>query len=236
MVKTFKVNIENKTVKDGMFNKPIKLENNLKFLESKDSNIGNINYSADINHINEGIVVFQRFGSRVDLLYKLPPQRIVMPSIENINHNNVIWTNDCYMLYHNSRWYLSLSDKNHYLPFFMTNLFWSSDDVEFQGKRFIKICYGRTLAGKSMDIVDVLANIKQYIITILQGQPNTDLSMRRQYRQNLCNGELRRYINKTYIYLSEQHKDIKNQEEAREWYRQNYDNLPNVIYDFSAED
>lgn len=88
---------------------------------------------------------------------------------------------------------------------------------------FVRICHGRTLNNKSTSLEAVISNFKSYIITILQGQPNTDLLMRGQFIDDIGNESLRRYIDHTYKYLTEQQKDIKTQEEAAEWYKVNGD-------------
>lgn len=231
MIKTYTVNLENKTIKDGMFNKPIKLSNRI--------NIGNSDivyteYRSD-EPINEGFIKVETNKNNKLLIYKLPPQRIIMPSIVNPDEDKyIIWTNDCFIAYYNKEWYLSY--KNSRLPFFMTNIFLSGCDIVLNDMKFVRICHGRTLNNKSTALEDVMSNFKSYIITILQGQPNTDLRMRGQFNNDVGNWDLRRYIDHTYKYLTEQQKDIKTQEDARKWYSENYSGLQYVINDFYREE
>ena len=232
MIKTYVVNVENKTIKDGMFNKPIKLSNRVNI--SNSSNIVYIDYRCD-EPINEGFIKIETNKNNKLLIYKLPPQRIIMPSIVNPDKDKyVIWTNDCFIAYYNSEWYLSY--KNRLLPFFMTNVFWGGCDIVLNDMDFVRICHGRTLNNKSTSLEAIISNFKSYIITILQGQPNTDLHMRGQFIDDIGNESLRRYIDHTYKYLTEQQKDIKTQEEARKWYSENYNGLPRVINDFYKEE
>lgn len=230
MIKTYMVNVENKTIKDGMFNKPIKLSNRINI---SDSNVICTDYICD-ELINEGFVKVETNRNNKLFIYKLPPQRIIMPSIVNPNEEKyVIWTNDCFIAYYNSEWYLSY--KNRLLPFFMTNIFWGGYDIVLNDMDFVRICHGRTLNNKSTSLEAIMSNFKSYIITILQGQPNTDLRMRGQFDNEIGNNSLRRYIDRTYKYLTEQQKDIKTQEDARKWYSENYNNLQYVIKDFYKE-
>ena len=227
MIKTYVVNVENKTIKDGMFNKPIKLSNRINI---SDSNVICTDYRCD-EPINEGFIKVETNRSDKLFIYKLPPQRIIMPSIVNPNEEKyVIWTNDCFIAYYNNEWYLSF--KNRLLPFFMTNIFWGGCDIILNDMDFVRICHGRTLNNKSTSLEAIMSNFKSYIITILQGQPNTDLCMRGQFDNKIGNNSLRRYIDRTYKYLTEQQKDIKTQEDARKWYSENYSNLQYVIKDF----
>ena len=117
----------------------------------------------------------------------------------------------------------------------MTNVFWGGCDIVLNDMDFVRICHGRTLHNKSTSLEAIISNFKSYIITILQGQPNTDLRMRGQFIDDIGNESLRRYIDHTYKYLTEQQKDIKTQEEARKWYSENYRNLPHIIKDFYKE-
>lgn len=230
MIKTYVVNVENKTIKDGMFNKPVKLSNRINI---SDSNVICTDYTCD-EPINEGFIKVETNRSNKLLIYKLPPQRIIMPSIVNPNEEKyVIWTNDCFVAYYNNEWYLSF--KNRLLPFFMTNIFWGGYDIILNDMDFVRICHGRTLNNKSTSLEAIMSNFKSYIITILQGQPNTDLRMRGQFDNEIGNNSLRRYIDRTYKYLTEQQKDIKTQEDARKWYSENYNNLQYVIKDFYKE-
>ena len=231
MIKTYTVNVENKTIKDGMFNKPIKLSNKINF---SNSDIVYTEYTSD-EPINEGFIKVETNKNNKLLIYKLSPQRIIMPSIVNPDNDKyIIWTNDCFIAYYNKEWYLSY--KNSRLPFFMTNIFWSGCDIVLNNMKFVRICHGRTLNNKSTALEDVMSNFKSYIITILQGQPNTDLRMRGQFNDDVGNWDLRRYIDHTYKYLTEQQKDIKTQEDARNWYSENYNGLPYVINDFYREE
>ena len=231
MIKTYTVNLENKTIKDGMFNKPIKLSNRINI---SNSDIVYTEYTSD-EPINEGFIKVETNKNNKLLIYKLPPQRIIMPSIVNPDEDKyIIWTNDCFIAYYNKEWYLSY--KNSRLSFFMTNIFWSGCDIVLNDMKFVRICHGRTLNNKSTALEDVMSNFKSYIITILQGQPNTDLRMRGQFNNDICNYDLRRYIDHTYKYLTEQQKDIKTQEDARKWYSENYSGLPYVINDFYREE
>ena len=231
MIKTYTVNLENKTIKDGMFNKPIKLSNRINI---SNSDIVYTEYTSD-EPINEGFIKVETDKNNELLIYKLPPQRIIMPSIVNPDEDKyIIWTNDCFIAYYNKEWYLSY--KNSRLSFFMTNIFWSGCDIVLNDMKFVKICHGRTLNNKSTALEDVMSNFKSYIITILQGQPNIDLHMRGQFNNNIGNYDLRRYIDHTYKYLTEQQKDIKTQEDARKWYSENYNGLPYVINDFYREE
>ena len=231
MIKTYTVNLENKTIKDGMFNKPIKLSNRINI---SNSDIIYTEYTSN-EPINEGFIKVETNKNNKLLIYKLPPQRIIMPSIVNPDEDKyVIWTNDCFIAYYNKEWYLSY--KNSRLSFFMTNIFWSSCDIVLNDMKFVRICHGRTLNNKSTALEDVMSNFKSYIITILQGQPNTDLRMRGQFNNDIGNYDLRRYIDHTYKYLTEQQKDIKTQEDARKWYSENYNGLPYVINDFYREE
>lgn len=231
MIKTYTVNLENKTIKDGMFNKPIKLSNRINI---SNSDIVYTEYTSD-EPINEGFIKVETNKNNKLLIYKLPPQRIIMPSIVNPDEDKyIIWTNDCFIAYYNKEWYLSY--KNSRLSFFMTNIFWSGCDIVLNDMKFVRICHGRTLNNKSTALEDVMSNFKSYIITILQGQPNTDLRMRGQFNNNIGNYNLRRYIDHTYKYLTEQQKDIKTQEDARKWYSENYNGLPYVINDFYREE
>lgn len=231
MIKTYTVNLENKTIKDGMFNKPIKLSNRINI---SNSDIVYTEYTSD-EPINEGFIKVEINKNNKLLIYKLPPQRIIMPSIVNPDEDKyIIWTNDCFIAYYNKEWYLSY--KNSRLSFFMTNIFWSGCDIVLNDMKFVKICHGRTLNNKSTALEDVMSNFKSYIITILQGQPNTDLHMRGQFNNDIGNYDLRRYIDHTYKYLTEQQKDIKTQEDARKWYSENYNGLPYVINDFYREE
>ena len=230
MIKTYVVNVENKTIKDGMFNKPIKLSNRINI---SDSNVICTDYRCD-EPINEGFIKVETNRSDKLFIYKLPPQRIIMPSIVNPNEEKyVIWTNDCFIAYYNNEWYLSF--KNRLLPFFMTNIFLGGCDIILNDMDFVRICHGRTLNNKSTSLEAIMSNFKSYIITILQGQPNTDLRMRGQFDNEIGNNSLRRYIDRTYKYLTEQQKDIKTQEDARKWYSENYNNLQYVIKDFYKE-
>lgn len=230
MIKTYVVNVENKTIKDGMFNKPIKLSNRLNI---SDSNIICTDYTCD-EPINEGFIEVETDRSNKLFIYKLSPQRIIMPSIVNPNEEKyIIWTNDCFIAYYNNEWYLSF--KNRLLPFFMTNIFWGGCDIVLNDTDFVRICHGRTLNNKSTSLEAIMSNFKSYIITILQGQPNTDLRMRGQFDNEIDNNSLRRYIDRTYKYLTEEQKDIKTQEDARKWYSENYSNLQYVIKDFYKE-
>ena len=230
MIKTYVVNVENKTIKDGMFNKPIKLSNRINI---SDSNVICTDYRCD-EPINEGFIKVETNRSDKLFIYKLPPQRIIMPSIVNPNEEKyVIWTNDCFIAYYNNEWYLSF--KNRLLQFFMTNIFWGGCDIILNDMDFVRICHGRTLNNKSTSLEAIMSNFKSYIITILQGQPNTDLRMRGQFDNEIGNNSLRRYIDRTYKYLTEQQKDIKTQEDARKWYSENYSNLQYVIKDFYKE-
>ena len=227
MIKTYTVNVENKTIKDGMFNKPIKLSNRINI---SDSNVICTDYRCD-EPINEGFIEVETNRSNKLFIYKLPPQRIIMPSIVNPNEEKyVIWTNDCFIAYYNNEWYLSF--KNRLLPFFMTNIFWGGCDIILNDMDFVRICHGRTLNDKSTSLEAIMSNFKSYIITILQGQPNTDLRMRGQFDNEIGNNSLRRYIDRTYKYLTEEQKDIKTQEDARKWYSENYNNLQYVIKNF----
>ena len=231
MIKTYTVNLENKTIKDGMFNKPIKLSNRINI---SNSDIVYTEYTSD-EPINEGFIKVETDKNNELLIYKLPPQRIIMPSIVNPDEDKyIIWTNDCFIAYYSKEWYLSY--KNSRLSFFMTNIFWSGCDIVLNDMKFVKICHGRTLNNKSTALEDVMSNFKSYIITILQGQPNIDLHMRGQFNNNIGNYDLRRYIDHTYKYLTEQQKDIKTQEDARKWYSENYNGLPYVINDFYREE
>lgn len=231
MIKTYTVNLENKTIKDGMFNKPIKLSNRINI---SNSDIIYTEYTSN-EPINEGFIKVETNKNNKLLIYKLPPQRIIMPSIVNPDEDKyVIWTNDCFIAYYNKEWYLSY--KNSRLSFFMTNIFWSGCDIVLNDMKFVRICHGRTLNNKSTALEDVMSNFKSYIITILQGQPNTDLRMRGQFNNDIGNYDLRRYIDHTYKYLTEQQKDIKTQEDARKWYSENYNGLPYVINDFYREE
>ena len=231
MIKTYTVNLENKTIKDGMFNKPIKLSNRINI---SNSDIIYTEYTSN-EPINEGFIKVETNKNNKLLIYKLPPQRIIMPSIVNLDEDKyVIWTNDCFIAYYNKEWYLSY--KNSRLSFFMTNIFWSGCDIVLNDMKFVRICHGRTLNNKSTALEDVMSNFKSYIITILQGQPNTDLRMRGQFNNDIGNCDLRRYIDHTYKYLTEQQKDIKTQEDARKWYSENYNGLPYVINDFYREE
>ena len=230
MIKTYVVNVENKTIKDGMFNKPIKLSNRINI---SDSNVICTDYRCD-EPINEGFIEVETNRSNKLFIYKLPPQRIIMPSIVNPNEEKyIIWTNDCFIAYYNNEWYLSF--KNRLLPFFMTNIFWGGCDIILNDMDFVRICHGRTLNNKSTSLEAIMSNFKSYIITILQGQPNTDLRMRGQFDNEIGNNSLRRYIDRTYKYLTEEQKDIKTQEDARKWYSENYNNLQCVIKDFYKE-
>lgn len=231
MIKTYTVNLENKTIKDGMFNKPIKLSNRINI---SNSDIVYTEYTSD-EPINEGFIKVETNKNNKLLIYKLPPQRIIMPSIVNPDEDKyIIWTNDCFIAYYNKEWYLSY--KNSRLSFFMTNIFWSGCDIVLNDMKFVRICHGRTLNNKSTALEDVMSNFKSYIIKILQGQPNTDLRMRGQFNNDIGNYNLRRYIDHTYKYLTEQQKDIKTQEDARKWYSENYNGLPYVINDFYREE
>lgn len=231
MIKTYTVNLENKTIKDGMFNKPIKLSNRINI---SNSGIVYTEYTSD-EPINEGFINVETNKNNKLLIYKLPPQRIIMPSIVNPDEDKyIIWTNDCFIAYYNKEWYLSY--KNSRLSFFMTNIFWSGYDIVLNDMKFVRICHGRTLNNKSTALEDVMSNFKSYIITILQGQPNTDLRMRGQFNNDIGNYDLRGYIDHTYKYLTEQQKDIKTQEDARKWYSENYNGLPYVINDFYREE
>lgn len=231
MIKTYTVNLENKTIKDGMFNKPIKLSNRINI---SNSDIVYTEYTSD-EPINEGFIKVETNKNNKLLIYKLPPQRIIMPSIVNPDEDKyIIWTNDCFIAYYNKEWYLSY--KNSRLSFFMTNIFWSGCDIVLNDMKFVRICHGQTLNNKSTALEDVMSNFKSYIITILQGQPNTDLPMRGQFNNDIGNYDLRRYIDHTYKYLTEQQKDIKTQEDARKWYSENYNGLPYVINDFYREE
>lgn len=231
MIKTYTVNLENKTIKDGMFNKPIKLSNRINI---SNSDIVYTEYTSD-EPINEGFIKVKTNKNNKLLIYKLPPQRIIMPSIVNPDEDKyIIWTNDCFIAYYNKEWYLSY--KNSRLSFFMTNIFWIGCDIVLNDMKFVRICHGRTLNNKSTALEDVMSNFKSYIITILQGQPNTDLCMRGQFNNDIGNYDLRRYIDHTYKYLTEQQKDIKTQEDARKWYSENYNGLPYVINDFYREE
>ena len=164
MIKTYVVNVENKTIKDGMFNKPIKLSNRVNI--SNSSNIVYIDYRCD-EPINEGFIKIETNKNNKLLIYKLPPQRIIMPSIVNPDKDKyIIWTNDCFIAYYNSEWYLSY--KNRLLPFFMTNVFWSGCDIVLNDMDFVRICHGRTLNNKSTSLEAIISNFKSYIITILQ--------------------------------------------------------------------
>lgn len=222
MIKTYVVNVENKTIKDGMFNKPVKLSNRINI---SDSNVICTDYTCD-EPINEGFIKVETNRSNKLFIYKLPPQRIIMPSIVNPNEEKyVIWTNDCFIAYYNNEWYLSF--KNRLLPFFMTNIFWGGCDIILNDMDFVRICHGRTLNNKSTSLEAIMSNFKSYIITILQGQPNTDLRMRGQFDNEIGNNSLRRYIDRTYKYLTEKQKDIKTQEDA-EWYRVNGDKWLNT--------
>ena len=231
MIKTYTVNLENKTIKDGMFNKPIKLSNRINI---SNSDIIYTEYTSN-EPINEGFIKVETNKNNKLLIYKLPPQRIIMPSIVNPDEDKyIIWTNDCFIAYYNKEWYLSY--KNSRLSFFMTNIFWSGCDIVLNDMKFVRICHGRTLNNKSTALEDVMSNFKSYIITILQGQPNTDLRMRGHFNNDIGNYDLRRYIDHTYKYLTEQQKDIKTQEDARKWYSENYNGLPYVINDFYREE
>lgn len=231
MIKTYTVNLENKTIEDGMFNKPIKLSNRINI---SNSDIVYTKYTSD-EPINEGFIKVETNKNNKLLIYKLPPQRIIMPSIVNPDEDKyIIWTNDCFIAYYNRVWYLSY--KNSRLSFFMTNIFLSDYDIVLNDMKFVRICHGRTLNNKSTALEDVMSNFKSYIITILQGQPNTDLHMRGQFNNDIGNYDLRRYIDHTYKYLTEQQKDIKTQEDARKWYSENYNGLPYVINDFYREE
>ncbi len=200
MIKTYVVNVENKTIKDGMFNKPIKLSNRINI---SDSNVICTDYRCD-EPINEGFIGVETNRSDKLLIYKLPPQRIIMPSIVNPNEEKY-------------------------------DIFWGGCDIILNDMDFVRICHGRTLNNKSTSLEAIVSNFKSYIITILQGQPNTDLRMRGQFDNEIGNNSLRRYIDRTYKYLTEQQKDIKTQEDARKWYSENYSNLQYVIKDFYKE-
>lgn len=227
MIKDFNVNIDNGTYKDGMFNRKLDNSTFVKFNTSSDllskQNITN-------EDVEEGIV-YCDFKEHV-VLYKLPPQELRIESMSGDGKYYHMWSNECYFIYKNGYWGMISSDDWREIPFFFTNMFGLKREYFIGDKRYCyyRICYGHTLDGRDTSFEGILLHIKQYIMAIIQGQPNTDLDTVAQFGTTIRNDRtsLLRYTKVAYKTIEKLQKDIKTKQDAIEWYNTHKD-LSNEI-------
>ena len=143
------------------------------------------------------------------------------------------------ILYEDDNWYF-VTDDRYNIPFLFTNIFQGEDVIHINGMKFhvVRMCIGHTLANRNTTFQSIVTHAKEYIIAILQGQPNTDLWMRAPF--SLCSSydtddylikkaNLLKFIIFSYKKMEELQKDIKTKEEAAKWYAQNADALPRYL-------
>ena len=227
MIKEFNVNTENKTYKDGMFNR--KLDEST-FVKFKTTN--NLLRKPTINNpdIEEGIVYCDFECEAV--VYKLPPQELRIEAMDRKDKYYHMWSNECYFIYRNGYWGMVSSDDWRKIPFFFTNMFSAHREYVLGDKnyRYYKICHGHTLDGRDTSFEGILLHIKQYIMAIIQGQPNTDLDTVAQFGTTIRDNrdKLLRYTMVAYKTIAELQKDIKTKQDAVNWYK-TYKDLPERI-------
>lgn len=235
-MKEFDVNLTNMTYKDGLFNKKINAKP-ITF-QTQSSNCFDEIFNRIINPVvEEGFVVCD-FHKKA-FVYRLSPQQLRIVSIEDKHKITNFWTKSCMILYDDDNWYF-VTDDRYNIPFLFTNIFQGEDVIHINGMKFhvVRMCIGHTLANRSTTFQSIVTHAKEYIIAILQGQPNTDLWMRAPFSlRSSYNAEdhlikkanLLKFIIFSYKKMEELQKDIKTKEEAAKWYAQNADALPRYL-------
>lgn len=222
MIKLGKLDTKTLTVKQGMFNKKLKIDDelSLKFKKHIDTieNLNRIDFCINEKSIEEGI-----FGIRDNIVFfKLKTTQLHMPNaLGGKRANYSFWTNTaCFAIKNNS---IFVKLENNRLPFLLTNVFNDSDRL-FDGT-YMRLCHGHAWDNENLSLENRLKDAKKFIMLFLNAEPNDDLSFRKQY----CNlNPSLVSINRYYTKLTELHKNVKTPEEAAEWYRDNGDKWLNI--------
>lgn len=218
MIKLGKLDTKTLTVKQGMFNKKLKTDDeiSLKFRNpiNSNGNLNNLNFRIDENSIEEGIFAVQDNT----VFFKLRPTQLHMPNALGGGRDNYsFWTNTaCFAIRSGS---ISVKLENDRLPFLLTNVFGSINRF-FRQDIYECLCHGHAWDSKNLSLENRLKEAKKFVMLFLNARPNNDLAFRKQYR-NLSTSKVS--INRYYTRLTELHKDIKTPEEAAEWYKVNGD-------------
>lgn len=218
MIKLGKLDTKTLTVKQGMFNKKLKTDDeiSLKFRNpiSSNGNLNNLNFRIDKNSIEEGIFAVQDNT----VFFKLRPTQLHMPNALGGGRDNYsFWTNTaCFAIRSDS---ISVKLENDRLPFLLTNVFGDTKSF-FRHDIYECLCHGHAWDSENLSVENRLKEAKKFVMLFLNARPNNDLAFRKQYR-NLSTSIVA--INRYYTRLTELHKDIKTPEEAAEWYRVNGD-------------
>ena len=218
MIKLGKLDTKTLTVKQGMFNKKLKTDDeiSLKFRNhiNSNGNLNNINFRIDENSIEEGIFAVQDNT----VFFKLRPTQLHMPNALGSGRDNYsFWTNTaCFAIGSGS---ISIKLENDRLPFLLTNVFGNTNRF-FRTDMYACLCHGHAWDSENLSVENRLKEAKKFVMLFLNARPNNDLAFRKQYR-NLSTSIVS--INRYYTRLTELHKDIKTPEEAAEWYRVNGD-------------
>lgn len=218
MIKLGKLDTKTLTVKQGMFNKKLKTDDeiSLKFKNPINSsgNLNNINFHIDENSIEEGIFAVQDNT----VFFKLRPTQLHMPNALGGGRDNYsFWTNTaCFAIGSGS---ISVKLENDRLPFLLTNVFGNTNRF-FRTDTYARLCHGHAWDSENLSVENRLKEAKKFVMLFLNARPNNDLAFRKQYR-NLSTSTVS--INRYYTRLTELHKNIKTPEEAAEWYRVNGD-------------
>lgn len=217
MIKLGKLDTKTLTVKQGMFNKKLKTDDeiSLKFKNpiNSNGNLNNLNFRIDENSIEEGIFAVQDNT----VFFKLRPTQLHMPNALGGRDNYSFWTNTaCFAIGSGS---ISVKLENDRLPFLLTNVFGNTNRF-FRQDIYECLCHGHAWDSENLSVENRLKEAKKFVMLFLNARPNNDLAFRKQYR-NLSTSTVS--INRYYTRLTELHKDIKTPEEAAEWYRVNGD-------------
>lgn len=218
MIKLGKLDTKTLTVKQGMFNKKLKTDDeiSLKFRNpiNSNGNLNNLNFRIDENSIEEGIFAVQDNT----VFFKLRPTQLHMPNALGGGRDNYsFWTNTaCFAIGSGS---ISVKLEKDRLPFLLTNVF-SNTKSFFRHDIYECLCHGHAWDSENLSVENRLKEAKKFVMLFLNARPNNDLAFRKQYR-NLSTSTVS--INRYYTRLTELHKDIKTPEEAAEWYRVNGD-------------
>ena len=235
-MKEFDVNLTNMTYKDGLFNKKINAKP-ITF-QTQSSKCFDEIFNGIVNPVvEEGFVVCDFYKKA--FVYRLSPQQLRIVSIEDRTKTTNFWTKSCMILYEDDNWYF-VTDDRHNIPFLFTNIFQGENVIHINGMKFhvVRMCIGHTLANRNTTFQSIVTHAKEYIIAILQGQPNTDLWMRAPFSLHssydtddylIKKANLLKFIIFSYKKMEELQKDIKTKEEAAQWYAQNADALPRYL-------
>lgn len=220
MIKLSNLDVKTLTMKQGMFNKKVRKEDELE-LKIKNNNgnsgINNINFSIDESSIKEGIFKVQE--NRI--FFKLQPTQLHMPCVDGATGSYVFWTNTTTFCFYDNHLYIKLNKKNgeYLLPFLLTNVY--SGTTMFDHEVYHQVCHGGAWDGESLKFRDILQNAKKLLLLFLNAKPNTDLPFREQYSYLRCSEAT---IHNKYKKLTSLHSNIKTPEEAAQWYNMHGDN------------